>query len=54
MDLTLGHQYQNSEGTVHPLSPIREQDQPLMEACTEYKIYFTIIQTLKSIGLHNS
>ena len=36
------------------LSPIAEQDQPLMEACAEYTIYLTIIHTLTSIVLHNS
>ena len=36
------------------LSPPAEQDQPLMEACTEYEDSLTIIQTLSSIVLHNS
>ena len=36
------------------LSPLGEQDKPLMEACTEYEISLTIIQTLTSIVLHNS
>ena len=36
------------------LSPLGKQEQPLMEACTEYEIYFAIIQTLTFIVLHNS
>ena len=36
------------------LSPLGEQDQPLMEAYTEYEIYLTIIHTLTSIVLCNS